>query len=147
GKAILVDNEGKPMRKVDEDSEDEVASDGNEMASFLAKRDGYAAMLKINEEGYYTCNIHVEHERKPPRCACCKVFGHAHEECPKNTGTGEMMNMKKTSQIPKRYPVGQKMGFKPKQVYQPISKKTTTNTSTNKKNNVDLLKRLQTLLR
>nr|GEY41301.1 hypothetical protein [Tanacetum cinerariifolium] len=38
GKAILVNDEGKPLRKVDEDSEDEVASDDNEMASFLAKR-------------------------------------------------------------------------------------------------------------
>ncbi|GJU09874.1 hypothetical protein Tco_1132270 [Tanacetum coccineum] len=35
-----------------------------------------AAMPKFNEEGYYTCNIHVEYEWKPPRCACCKVFGH-----------------------------------------------------------------------
>ncbi|GKD50246.1 hypothetical protein Tco_1279222, partial [Tanacetum coccineum] len=40
GKASLVDNEGKPLRKVDDDSEDEVASDDNEMASFLAKKDG-----------------------------------------------------------------------------------------------------------
>nr|GEV02695.1 hypothetical protein [Tanacetum cinerariifolium] len=38
GKAILVNDEGKPLRKVNEDSEDEVASDDNEMASFLAKR-------------------------------------------------------------------------------------------------------------
>nr|GEZ61751.1 hypothetical protein [Tanacetum cinerariifolium] len=27
---------------------------------------------KIKGEGYYTCNIHVEYEWKPPRCACCK---------------------------------------------------------------------------
>nr|GEW15366.1 hypothetical protein [Tanacetum cinerariifolium] len=40
-KAILVDNEGKPLRKVDGDSEDEVASVDNEMASFLAKKDVY----------------------------------------------------------------------------------------------------------
>ncbi|GKB75172.1 hypothetical protein Tco_0936584 [Tanacetum coccineum] len=40
GKASLVDNEGKPLRKVNDDSEDEVASDDNEMASFLAKKDG-----------------------------------------------------------------------------------------------------------
>ncbi|GKC97153.1 putative reverse transcriptase domain-containing protein [Tanacetum coccineum] len=37
-------------------------------------------------EGYYTCNIHVEYEWKPPRCSSCKVFGHIHEEFPKNRG-------------------------------------------------------------
>ncbi|GKG51408.1 hypothetical protein Tco_0541792, partial [Tanacetum coccineum] len=41
----LVDDEGKPLEKVvssgDYDSEDEVASVDNEMASFLAKKDGY----------------------------------------------------------------------------------------------------------
>ncbi|GJT60024.1 hypothetical protein Tco_1003557 [Tanacetum coccineum] len=41
GKAILVDNEGKPLSKVDNDSEDEVASVDNEMVGFLAKEDGY----------------------------------------------------------------------------------------------------------
>ncbi|GKB54914.1 hypothetical protein Tco_0905667 [Tanacetum coccineum] len=45
-KLILVDDEGKPLKKVnasgDHDSEDEVASVDNEMASFLAsKKDGY----------------------------------------------------------------------------------------------------------
>ncbi|GKE77538.1 hypothetical protein Tco_1543658, partial [Tanacetum coccineum] len=68
------------------------------------------------------------------------VFGHVQEECPKNTGNSEAMNMKKTSQIPKGFPVGQKTGFKPKQVYQPVSKKTTADTSANKKKNVDLPK-------
>ncbi|GJW67709.1 hypothetical protein Tco_0122133 [Tanacetum coccineum] len=37
--------------------------------------------------GYYTCNIRVEYEWKPHRCACCNVFGHVLEECPKNIGT------------------------------------------------------------
>nr|GEZ16622.1 hypothetical protein [Tanacetum cinerariifolium] len=41
GKAILVDNEGKPLSKVDEDSEDEVASVDNDVANFLARNDGY----------------------------------------------------------------------------------------------------------
>nr|GEU49996.1 zinc finger, CCHC-type [Tanacetum cinerariifolium] len=40
GKAILVDNEGKPFKKVDDDSENEVTSVDNEMVSFLAKKDG-----------------------------------------------------------------------------------------------------------
>ncbi|GKC85935.1 putative reverse transcriptase domain-containing protein [Tanacetum coccineum] len=46
-----------------------------------------AAMPKITWDGYYTCNIRVEYEWKPPRCACCKVFGHDQEECPKNIVT------------------------------------------------------------
>ncbi|GKC63133.1 hypothetical protein Tco_1095731, partial [Tanacetum coccineum] len=69
-----------------------------------------AAMPKITKEGYYTCNIRVEYEWKPPSCACCNP-----EECTKNTGAGATKNLKKTSQTPKGIPVGQKMGFKPKQ--------------------------------
>ncbi|GJX79201.1 hypothetical protein Tco_0327350, partial [Tanacetum coccineum] len=49
GKAILVNNEGKPLRKVDEDSEDDVASDDNEMASFLAKKDGYGTQSLLEQ--------------------------------------------------------------------------------------------------
>ncbi|GJW77467.1 putative reverse transcriptase domain-containing protein [Tanacetum coccineum] len=65
------------------------------------------------------------------------------EECPKNIGTGEMKNLKKTSQTPKGFLVGQKMGFKPtKQVYQPVSKNPTANTTVNKKKNVDPTKEL-----
>ncbi|GJX49950.1 hypothetical protein Tco_0276795 [Tanacetum coccineum] len=56
------------------------------------------------------------YEWKPPRCACCKVFGHVHEECPKNISAGVTKTLKKTSQTPKGIPVGQKIGFKPKQV-------------------------------
>ncbi|GKA35730.1 zinc finger, CCHC-type containing protein [Tanacetum coccineum] len=55
------------------------------------------AMPKITREGHYTCNVHVEYEWKPPRCSSCKVFGHIHEECPKNTGAGEK-SVKKPSQ-------------------------------------------------
>ncbi|GJW64181.1 retrotransposon protein, putative, ty1-copia subclass [Tanacetum coccineum] len=97
-----------------------------------------AAMPKITGEGYYTCNIRVEYEWKPPRCASCKVFGHVQEECPKDLGTVETKNLKKASQIPKGIPVEQKVGFKPiKQVYQPVSKKPTSNTSVNKKKNME----------
>ncbi|GKC44051.1 hypothetical protein Tco_1061773 [Tanacetum coccineum] len=32
------------------------------------------------------------------RCSSCKVFGHIHEECPKNTGAGEKKTVKKPSQ-------------------------------------------------
>ncbi|GJU68828.1 hypothetical protein Tco_1255087 [Tanacetum coccineum] len=92
------------------------------------------AMPRIKEEGYYTCNIYVEYEWKPPRCACCKVFRHVHEECTKNIGAGATKNLKKTSQTPKGISVGQKMGFKSKQVFQPVSKNSTANTGGKKRN-------------
>ncbi|GJZ72252.1 nucleotide-diphospho-sugar transferase [Tanacetum coccineum] len=98
------------------------------------------AMPKITEEGYYTCNIRVEYEWKPPRCTCCKVFGHVLEECPKNIGAGAIKNLKKTSQTLKGIPVGQKLGFKPKQVYHPVSKKSTANTYGKKMNNSESTK-------
>ncbi|GKF12404.1 zinc finger, CCHC-type containing protein, partial [Tanacetum coccineum] len=47
------------------------------------------AMPKITREGHYTCNVCVEYKWKPPMCSSCKVFGHIHEECPKNTCAGE----------------------------------------------------------
>ncbi|GJV49229.1 hypothetical protein Tco_1439441 [Tanacetum coccineum] len=42
------------------------------------------AMPKLVGDGFYTCNVRVEYEWKPPRCTCCKVFGHVKDECPKN---------------------------------------------------------------
>ncbi|GJZ69257.1 hypothetical protein Tco_0632807 [Tanacetum coccineum] len=105
-----------------------------------------AAMPKITKEGYYTCNIRVEYEWKPPRCACCKVFCHVQEECPKNIGTGETKNLKKTSQNPKGISVGQRMGFRPtKLVFQLVSKKPTANTSVNIKKNVEPTKEFWTV--
>ncbi|GKC62668.1 hypothetical protein Tco_1095266, partial [Tanacetum coccineum] len=67
-------------------------------------------MQSWGREGNYTCNIRVEYEWKPPKCASCKVFGHIPEECLKNIGAGEMKNLKKTSQAPKGIPVGPKKG-------------------------------------
>ncbi|GJU51367.1 hypothetical protein Tco_1220922 [Tanacetum coccineum] len=90
-------------------------------------------MPKIIGEGYYTCNIRVGYEWKPPRYTCCKVLGHVLEECPKNIGAGATKNLKKTSQTPKGIMVRQKMGFKPKQVFQPVYKKSTANTCGKKK--------------
>ncbi|GKA47800.1 hypothetical protein Tco_0740758 [Tanacetum coccineum] len=49
GKAILMDNEGKSLSKVDEDSEDEVVLVDNEMASFLAKEDGYGIQSLLEQ--------------------------------------------------------------------------------------------------
>ncbi|GKD56971.1 retrotransposon protein, putative, ty1-copia subclass [Tanacetum coccineum] len=63
------------------------------------------AMPKITREGHYTCNVRIEYEWKPPRCSSCKVFGHIHEECPKNTGDGEKKTVKKPSQTSQGVPV------------------------------------------
>nr|GEU74581.1 hypothetical protein [Tanacetum cinerariifolium] len=94
-------------------------------------------MPKLIREGFYTCTVRVKYEWKPPRCACCKVFGHPQEECRKNLGLGVAKNMKKTSQAPKGFLVGSKMGLKPAKEYRPVSKNPTTNASGNKKNDVE----------
>ncbi|GJV46548.1 putative RNA-directed DNA polymerase [Tanacetum coccineum] len=76
------------------------------------------AMPKLVGEGFYMCNVRVEYEWKPPRCACCKVFGHIQDECPKNIDSDVVKNMKKPNQTPRGVPVTPKVGFKPaKQVY------------------------------
>ncbi|GJX40516.1 beta-caryophyllene synthase [Tanacetum coccineum] len=41
--------------------------------------------------------LQADYEWKPARCATCKVFGHMHEECPKNTCIGEKKTVKKPS--------------------------------------------------
>ncbi|GJW72508.1 nucleotide-diphospho-sugar transferase [Tanacetum coccineum] len=91
------------------------------------------AMSKITMEGHYTCNVRVEYEWKPPRCSSCKVVGHIHEECPKNTGADEKKTVKKPSQTSRGILVDPKMGFKPHKEYRPIPKKSTANSSGNKK--------------
>ncbi|GJV30013.1 hypothetical protein Tco_1386461 [Tanacetum coccineum] len=59
------------------------------------------AMPTITREGHYTCHIRVKYEWKPPRCSTCKVFGHIHEECLKNTGVGVKRTVMKPSQTPR----------------------------------------------
>nr|GFB02409.1 hypothetical protein [Tanacetum cinerariifolium] len=72
----------------------------NTIATKLELKDNIVmAMPKITWEGHYTCNVRVKYEWKPPKCSSCKVFGHIHEECPKNTGAGE----KKTRHVPKKH--------------------------------------------
>ncbi|GJZ70610.1 cytokinin dehydrogenase 3-like protein, partial [Tanacetum coccineum] len=90
------------------------------------------AIPRIKGEGHYICNVHVEYEWKPPRCTSCKIFGHIHEECPKNTGVGEKKTMKKPSQPSRGIPVSSKMGYKPQKEYRPV-KKPTASSSGNKK--------------
>nr|GEV00936.1 hypothetical protein [Tanacetum cinerariifolium] len=92
------------------------------------------AMLKLVWNGFYMFTIRVEYELKPPRCACCKVFGRVQDECPKNIGSNVAKNLKKPSQAPRGVSVGPKIGFKRvKQVYRHVSKKNNANTSGNKK--------------
>ncbi|GKB67502.1 hypothetical protein Tco_0928914 [Tanacetum coccineum] len=101
------------------------------------------AMPKLAREWFYTCIVHVKLEWKPPRCACCKVFGHIQEECPKNPGLGVAKNLKKSSQASRGVSVGSNVGFKPvKQAYKPVSTKPTANTSGNKKNDVEPTKKV-----
>ncbi|GJR52661.1 hypothetical protein Tco_1403182, partial [Tanacetum coccineum] len=59
------------------------------------------AMPKLTREGFYTCTVRVEYEWKPPRCTCCKVFGHTQEECPKNPCLGVAKILNKPSHDPK----------------------------------------------
>nr|GEX04497.1 hypothetical protein [Tanacetum cinerariifolium] len=94
-------------------------------------------MLKITKEGNYTCNIRIEYEWKPPRCASCKVFRHKHEESLKNTGAGETKNLKKTTQAPKGILAGSKVGYKPTKEYRLVPKKHISNSNSNKKKGVD----------
>ncbi|GKE69301.1 RNA-directed DNA polymerase, eukaryota, reverse transcriptase zinc-binding domain protein, partial [Tanacetum coccineum] len=100
------------------------------------------AMPKLSGEGFYMCTVRVEYEWKPPRCACCKVFGHILEECPKNPGLGVAKNLKKPSQATRGVSIGLKVGFKPAKEYRPVSKKSTANTSGNKKKGVEPTKEL-----
>nr|GEY40548.1 serine/threonine-protein kinase HT1-like [Tanacetum cinerariifolium] len=89
----------------------------------------FVAMPKITREGHYTCNVRVEYEWKPSRCSSFKVFGHIHEECPKNTDAGEKKTMKKLSQTSRGVLVGPKTGFKPQKEYRPVLKKPNASSS------------------
>ncbi|GJX49881.1 high affinity nitrate transporter 2.6-like protein [Tanacetum coccineum] len=96
------------------------------------------AMPKLFGEGFYTCNLRVKYECKPPRCAYCKVFGHILDECPTNINSDVVKNMKKPSQTPRGVPVGPKVELKKaKQVFRQVSKKNNVNTSSNKKKDVE----------
>nr|GEX14085.1 hypothetical protein [Tanacetum cinerariifolium] len=94
------------------------------------------AMPKITREGHYTCNVSVEYEWKPPRCPSCKVFGHMHEECLKNTCASEKKTVMKPSQTSKGVQVGSKMGFKPHKDRH-VPKKSTASSSGNKKKGME----------
>ncbi|GJR42208.1 reverse transcriptase domain-containing protein [Tanacetum coccineum] len=75
--------------------------------------------------------------RADVECASCKVFGHIHEECPKNTGVGEKKTLKKPSQTSRGVPVGSKMGFKPHKEYRHVPKNPNACSSGNKNKSVE----------
>nr|GEU63538.1 hypothetical protein [Tanacetum cinerariifolium] len=97
------------------------------------------AMPKLNWEGFDTCTVRVEYEWKPPRHACCKVFGHIQEKCPKYLGLGVAKNLKKPSQALRGVSVGPTVGFKLAKEYRTICKKHTANTSFNDETNYPFL--------
>nr|GEY25647.1 hypothetical protein [Tanacetum cinerariifolium] len=118
-------------------SEDGLSAIATKLADVELKDNIVAVMPKITREAHYTCNVRVEYKRKPPRCSFCKVFGHIHEECTKNTGAGEKKTVKKPSQISRGVPVGPKLGFKPQKEYRSVLKKPNASSSGNKKNGVE----------
>nr|GEV52301.1 hypothetical protein [Tanacetum cinerariifolium] len=61
------------------------------------------------------------------------VFGHIHEECPRNISAGEKKTVKKLSQTSRGVLVDPKIGFKPQKEYRTISKKPNASSSGNKK--------------
>ncbi|GJS53739.1 copia protein [Tanacetum coccineum] len=63
-----------------------------------------AAMPKITKEGYYTCNIRVEYEWKPPRCACCKGFQLVSKNSTANTFGKKKNNSESTKDVSKSNP-------------------------------------------
>ncbi|GJZ72210.1 hypothetical protein Tco_0636061, partial [Tanacetum coccineum] len=67
----------------------------------------------------------------------CKVLGHMHEECPKNTGASEKKTMKKPSQTSRGVSVGPKKGFKPQKEYRPVPKNPNASFSGSKKKGVE----------
>ncbi|GJT04218.1 zinc knuckle CX2CX4HX4C containing protein [Tanacetum coccineum] len=76
---------------------------------------------------------------KPPRCACCKVFGHVLDECPNNIDSDVVKNNKKglVNSI-EVVLVDPKVGFKPvKQVYRQVARKNNVNTNGNKKKDAE----------
>ncbi|GKD24562.1 hypothetical protein Tco_1230776 [Tanacetum coccineum] len=117
--------------------EDSLSAIATKFADMELKNTIVVAMPKLVREGFYTCTIHVGYEWKPPRCACCKVFGHVKDEYPKNIGSDVAKNLKNPSQTPRGVPVSPKVGFKLiKQVYRPLSIKNNVNISGNKKKDV-----------
>ncbi|GJV25256.1 RNA-directed DNA polymerase, eukaryota, reverse transcriptase zinc-binding domain protein [Tanacetum coccineum] len=90
-------------------SEDGLSAIATKLADVKLKDNIVVAMPKLTRDGHYICNVRVEYELKPPRCASCKVFRHIHEECQKNTGVGEKKNLKKPSQTSRGVPAGSKI--------------------------------------
>ncbi|GJY92852.1 RNA-directed DNA polymerase, eukaryota, reverse transcriptase zinc-binding domain protein [Tanacetum coccineum] len=117
-------------------SEDGLSAFATKVADVELKDNIVVVMPKLTGEGHYICNVRVEYEWKPPRCASCKIFRHIHEECPKNTGVGEKKTMKSSSQTFQGVSIGPKMGFKPQKEYRPVLRMPTASSSSNMKKGV-----------
>nr|GEW96621.1 GDSL esterase/lipase At1g29670-like [Tanacetum cinerariifolium] len=69
--------------------------------------DSYTSDIYIISWGRGSIRVMLMLSMFPLRCACCKVFGHAQDECPKNIDSDVVKNMKKLSQTHR----GQLLGF------------------------------------
>nr|GEY38329.1 hypothetical protein [Tanacetum cinerariifolium] len=137
---VCVKLHGVPVTAFSEDSLSAIATNlvVIELRADVKLKDNiFVTMPKTTREGHYTCNVRVEYGWKPPRCSSFKVFGHIHEECPKNTGAGEKKTMKKLSQTSRGVLIGPKMSFKPQKEYRPVLKKPNANSGGNKKKGVE----------
>ncbi|GKC39089.1 RNA-directed DNA polymerase, eukaryota, reverse transcriptase zinc-binding domain protein, partial [Tanacetum coccineum] len=82
---VWVKLHGVPMTAFSKDGLSAIATKiGTPLADVDLKDNIMVSMPKLVGEGFYTCNVHVEYEWKPPRCTCCKYFGDVQDECPKN---------------------------------------------------------------
>ncbi|GJU80205.1 hypothetical protein Tco_1282570 [Tanacetum coccineum] len=128
-----------PLESIHAVSESLVKLHGVHVTKFT--EDGLSAIATNIRTPLMLDSFHVEYDWKPPRFACCKVFGHIQEECPKNLGLGAAKNLKKPGQASRGVPVGLKVGFKPTKEYKPVAKKPTANTSGIKKKDVESTKK------
>ncbi|GJX16594.1 hypothetical protein Tco_0217426 [Tanacetum coccineum] len=101
---------------------------------FLGKRVAYPDVANYGRSSYARAMIELKADAELKDTIVVAM--------PKLTGEGFIRlgvakNMKKTSQAPKGFPVGSKMGFKLAKEYRLVSKKPTANASGNKKNDVE----------
>nr|GFA26781.1 hypothetical protein [Tanacetum cinerariifolium] len=57
------------------------------------------AMPKLIGEGFNMCFVCVEYEWKPPKCSCCKVYGHVLNECHKKIVSNVVKNLNNVEKV------------------------------------------------
>ncbi|GKD45729.1 retrotransposon protein, putative, ty1-copia subclass [Tanacetum coccineum] len=131
---VWVKLHGVPMTAFSEDGFSVIAT----KLSTPLMLDSYTSDMCIQSWGRSSYARALIEIRADMTCACCKVFGHDLDDCPKNIDADVTKNLKKPSQAPRGVSISPNVGFKPaKQVYRPVSKKTNASTSGNKKKDVD----------